>query len=80
MRGAPAKAIQELASHSELGTTQHLSSRALESVIRLLDLPALPPLGGAGVGRPVLDARGEENARKISGIVAVRQGFEHDEA
>jgi len=64
MRGAPAKAIQELASHSELGTTQrymHLSSRALESVIRLLDLPALPPLGGAGVGRPVLEARGEEN-------------------
>jgi integrase len=51
MRGAPAKAIQELAGHSELGTTQrymHLSSTALESAIRLLDRPALPPLGGAG--------------------------------
>ena len=41
MGGAPAKAIPELAGDSELGTTQrymHLSSTALESAIRLLDL------------------------------------------
>jgi integrase len=40
MRGAPGKAIQELARHQELGTTQrymHLSPAALERAIRLLD-------------------------------------------
>jgi integrase len=40
MRGAPTRAIQELAGHAELGTTQrymHLSPAALESAIRLLD-------------------------------------------
>jgi integrase len=40
MRGAPARAIQELAGHQDLGTTQrymHLSPAALESAIRLLD-------------------------------------------
>jgi len=40
MRGAPAKAIQELAGHQELGTTQrymHLSPAALDRAIRLLD-------------------------------------------
>ena len=40
MRGAPARAIQELAGHQELGTTQrymHLSSASLESAIRLLE-------------------------------------------
>jgi integrase len=39
MRGAPIKAIQELAGHRELGMTQrymHLSSAALDSAIRLL--------------------------------------------
>ena len=42
MRGAPARAIQELAGHSELVTTQrymHLSPAAIESAIRLLDEP-----------------------------------------
>jgi hypothetical protein len=41
MRGAPARAIQELAGHQELGTTQrymHLSPAALDAAIRLLDL------------------------------------------
>ena len=41
---APAKAIQELAGHKSLATTQrcmHLSPRAIESAIRLLDQPGL---------------------------------------
>jgi integrase len=40
MRGAPARAIQELAGHQDLGTTQrymHLSSAALDAAIRLLE-------------------------------------------
>jgi integrase len=40
MSGAPARAIQELAGHRDLGTTQrymHLSPAAPESAIRLLD-------------------------------------------
>ncbi|MFH1574514.1 MAG: site-specific integrase, partial [Acidobacteriota bacterium] len=42
MRGAPARAIQELAGHQDLKTTQrymHLSSAAIEGAIRLLDAP-----------------------------------------
>ena len=48
MRGAPARAIQELAGHENLMTTQrymHLSPAALEGAIRLLDG------GGFGPGR-----------------------------
>jgi len=49
MRGAPIKAVQELAGHRELGMTQrymHLSPAALDSAIRLLDqLPAVKSLG-----------------------------------
>src|SRR5437763_10250730 len=40
MRGAPARAIQELAGHEDLATTQrymHLSPAAIEGAIRLLD-------------------------------------------
>jgi len=40
MRGAPARAIQELAGHQDLGTTQrymHWSPAALQGAIRLLD-------------------------------------------
>jgi integrase len=40
MRGAPARAIQELAGHAELGMTQrymHLSPAALDAAIQLLD-------------------------------------------
>jgi integrase len=44
MRGAPPRAIQELAGHRELGMTRrymHLSPAALESAIRLLDRPSI---------------------------------------
>ena len=44
MRGAPVRAIQELAGHRDLMTTQrymHLSPAAIDSAIRLLDSPAV---------------------------------------
>jgi len=46
MRGAPARAIQELAGHQDLDTTQgymHLSPAALDAAIRLLDEPSPGP-------------------------------------
>ena len=49
MRGAPARAIQELAGHQDLSTTQrymHLSPAALDSAIRLLDGPNPVPTFG----------------------------------
>ena len=45
MRGAPARAIQELAGHQDLGTTQrymHLSPAAIDAAIRLLETAAEP--------------------------------------
>jgi site-specific recombinase XerD len=47
MRGAPARAIQELAGHQDLETTQRymlLSPAALDAAIRLLD----EPIGSSG--------------------------------
>jgi hypothetical protein len=49
MRGAPARAIQELAGHQELGTTQrymHLSPAALDAAIRLLESHVGPDKAG----------------------------------
>jgi len=49
MRGAPARAIQELAGHQDLSTTQrymHLSPAAIEGAIRLLDSPGVAPRCG----------------------------------
>jgi hypothetical protein len=46
MRGAPARAIQELAGHQDLLTTQrymHLSPAALDSAIRLIDSSGVRP-------------------------------------
>ena len=56
MRGAPARAIQELAGHQDLSTTQrymHLSPSAVESAIRLLETPGILP------GRGNIVATGE---------------------
>ena len=49
MRGAPARAIQELAGHMDLSTTQrymHLSPAAIDGAIRLLETPN--PLSACG--------------------------------
>ena len=49
MRGAPARAIQELAGHKDLSTSQrymHLSPAAVESAIRLLEQPSPVPKFG----------------------------------
>src|SRR5262245_21200285 len=57
MRGAPARAIEELAGHQYLGTTQrymHLSPAAIDAAIRLLEtgtetsLVAVENSGGGG--------------------------------
>ena len=49
MRGAPARAIQELAGHKNLTTTErymHLSPAAIEGAIRLLEMPGSGPVVG----------------------------------
>jgi integrase len=51
MRGAPARAIQELAGHRDIGTTQrymHLSPATLDAAIRLLDPPPVLQRGDTG--------------------------------
>ena len=52
MRGAPARAIEELAGHQDVATTQrymHLSPAAIDGAIRLLDTPS----GVVGLGNIV---------------------------
>ena len=63
MRGAPARAIQELAGHQDLSTTQrymHLSPATLESAIRLLDRPQTD----AGFG-DILETRKEVTGNSL---------------
>ncbi len=83
MRGAPARAIQELAGHKDLAMTQrymHLSPAALDAAIRLLEEPA----GRLQAGRGVQDfgdvgetaPRDEKRSINPGGKLAVRQGFE----
>lgn len=59
MRGAPTRAIQELAGHKDLSTSQrymHLSPAAIESAIRLLDEPSPAPVFGAYMERAKTDS------------------------
>lgn len=60
MLGAPARAIQELAGHRDIGTTQrymHLSPAAVQSAIQLLEQPV--PRRGFGeileTGSPAIE-------------------------
>jgi site-specific recombinase XerD len=64
MRGAPARAIQELAGHQDLSTTQrymHLSPAAIEGAIRLLEQPK----PGLGRGDMLETADGESATSNI---------------
>lgn len=63
MRGAPARAIQELAGHQDLITTQrymHLSPAAIEGAIRLLESPQTPHRRG-----DILETEGVEKAKSL---------------
>jgi hypothetical protein len=76
MRGAPAKAIQELAGHADLTMTQrymHLSPAALDAAISLLERPS-----GAQTCGDILETAGPppKQSIKMEGKLAVRQGFE----
>jgi hypothetical protein len=75
MKGAPAKAIQELMGHADLATTMrymHLSPASLNQAIRLLELPVVPsvprlsqpsvPMSGRGAGGE--RARASEKIRR----------------
>ena len=64
MHGAPAKAIQELAGHRDLTTTQrhmHLSPAAIEGAIRLLERPI--PVQKVG---DILETGGEQIGKSIN--------------
>jgi hypothetical protein len=63
MRGAPARAIQELAGHRDLGTTQrymHLSPAAIDAAIRLLETGTGNQPRGCG---EIVEAAGTEGPK-----------------
>jgi hypothetical protein len=71
MRGAPARAIQDLAGHQELQTTQrymHLSPAALDAAIALLE----PHVGPAKAGHyddsraDIVETAGERSGNAFS--------------
>ena len=64
MRGAPTRAIQELAGHMDLSTTQrymHLRPAAIEGAIRLLDQGK--PAHGLG---DILETANGENSNRLT--------------
>src|SRR5688572_8057826 len=70
MRGAPARAIQELAGHMDLSMTQrymHLSPAALDAAIQLLEQPAGRTQAMQEVGDSLETAAGELRAANKSG-------------
>ncbi len=75
MRRAPARAIQELAGHADLTTTQrymHLSPSALDAAIGLLERSSgEQSCGYVGNGEPVAKMINDPGTK-----LAVRQGFE----
>ena len=72
MRGAPARAVQELAGHRDLGTTQrymHLSPLAIEAAIRMLELAPSAAERGNIWAKP-------EAGEEVSGTKEIRLGGE----
>ena len=70
MRGAPARAIQELAGHADLTMTQrymHLSPAALDSAIRLLEQPTGPARSGREVPEPAVGPKDFGNMVETGG-------------
>ena len=83
MRGAPARAIQELAGHKDLSMTQRymrLSPAALDAAIRLLEPPAGPPqtlrglqsFGDLGETAPRTERQINESGVKTGGEAGIR--------
>lgn len=69
MRGAPARAIQELAGHQNLGTTErymHLSQSAIEGAIRLLEPGAREGIRSGIESGDILEMPEQLSAKSLS--------------